>query len=186
MEKNSNNIELEFGSLYCCRKSIIRDGTCVVLPAIPADNYLRGRSLSFGLGKSLFFKSKAFSHIKKYVFNLADNTKEIIYLRSKSIDLKEYKREFKILKDKIKFDYGDVNNGGHLTPFENMKIGYFGTAIPEAFFNGSDVSLAYHKSNEIVLKSRYAEFNKLPINQSIHKLCKPAEISFKIFSKLKT
>ena len=69
-----------------------------------------------------------------------------------------------------------------------MKIGYFGTAIPEAFFNGSDVSLAYHKSNEIVLKSRYAEFNKLPINQSIHKLCKPAEIdSFQnLFSKLKT
>ena len=64
-----------------------------------------------------------------------------------------------------------------------MKIGYFGTAIPEAFFNGSDVSLAYHKSNEIVLKvdtQNLTNFNQ-PINSQT---MQPAEIdSFKIFSQ---
>jgi hypothetical protein len=186
LDKNSGKVELGFGSLYCSRKSTKQSGTCVVLPAIPLDNYLRGRSISFGLGKTLFYQSKAFSYIKKYIFDLAESSNKTIYLRSKSLDLMNYKSEFKILKDKIKFDSGDVNNGGHLTPFEDMRIGYFGTAIPEAFFNGSSVSLVYHPSNEIVLNSKYSEFNKYPINESIPKLCKPAEIeSFEsLFSKL--
>ena len=184
--KSSDKVELGFGSLYCNRTSSIRNGTCVVLPAIPQDNYLRGRSISFGLGKNLFSQSKAFSHIKKYIFDLAESADKVIYLRSKSLDLMNYKSEFKILKDKIKFDSGDVNNGEHLTPFEDMRIGYFGTAIPEAFFNGSSVSLVYHPSNEILLNSKYSKFNKYSINESVHKLCKPAEIeSFEnLFSKL--
>lgn len=186
LKENLGKVELGFGSLYCNRKSSLQNGTCVVLPQIPMDNYIRGRSISFGLGKSLFYQSKAFSYIKKYIFDLAESSNKTIYLRSKSLDLMNYKSEFKILKDKIKFDSGDVNNGGHLTPFEDMRIGYFGTAIPEAFFNGSSVSLVYHPSNEIVLNSKYSEFNKYPINESIPKLCKPAEIeSFEsLFSKL--
>ena len=68
-----------------------------------------------------------------------------------------------------------------------MKIGYFGTAIPEAFFNGSDVSLAYHKSNEIVLK---VDTQNLTNFQSTNQFTNYANqlklILFNLFSKLKT
>ena len=186
LKENLDKVELGFGSLYCNRKSSVQNGTCVVLPQIPVDNYIRGRSISFGLGKPLFYQSKAFSYIKKYIFDLAESSNKTIYLRSKNLDLINYKDEFKILKDKIRFNSGDVNNGGHLIPFEDMRICYFGTAIPEAFFNGSSVSLGYHPSNEVVLNSEYCEFDKHQISKSIHKLCKPAEIeSFEsLFSKL--
>ena len=121
----------------------------------------------------------------KAIFNiLKDNNKPFILVINK-IDLVR-RGELKILKDKIKFDHSDINNGGHLPVFEDMRICYFGTAIPEAFFNGSSVSLAYHPSNEIVLKNKYRDFNKKPLNETIHNLCKPSEIEAyeNLFSKL--
>ena len=186
LEKELKKIELPFGSFYCKRKSTIKEGTCVTLPQIPINNILKGRSISFGLGKSLFFKSESLSYIKEYIFNLVESSQKTIYLRTKSISFSEYENEFKILKDKIKFDHSDINNGGHLPVFEDMRICYFGTAIPEAFFNGSSVSLAYHPSNEIVLKNKYRDFNKKPLNETIHNLCKPSEIEAyeNLFSKL--
>jgi len=186
LENCSDTVELGFGSLYCNRKSPIRNGTCVVLPQIPIFNFVRGQSKSFGLGNNLFYQSKAFLHIKNYVFDLANSTNKIIYLRIKTPDLADYKSIFKRLKDKIKFDTGDINNGGHLTIYEDMRIGYFGTAIPESFFNGSSVSLVYHASNEMVFNDKNLNFNNITLSKSIHETCKPAEIQCfeSLFSKL--
>ena len=185
IEKNSDTVELGFGSLYCNRKIPIREGTCVVLPQIPSFNFIRGQSKSFGLGKTLFNQSKAFSHIKKYVFDLAESSNKFIYLRTKISDLENYKKEFNKIKNKIKFDTGDINNGGYLTPFEDMRIGYFGTAIPESYFGGSSVSLVYENSNEIVFNDNF-EFNNETLIKHINKTCKPAELECfnSLFSKL--
>ena len=185
--KNQLDItELGFGSLYCKRNYSLKKGTCIVLPQIPRFNFVRGQSKSFGLGNSLFLNSKAFLHIKNYVLNLANSSNKIIYLRTKNVDFAQYKDEFDILKDKIQFDTSNINSGGYLTPYEEMKIGYFGTAIPESFFSGSSVSLIYHEKNEIILNISNSNFYKKSLANSIHETCKPAEIErfIDLFSKL--
>jgi len=185
--KNQHDItELGFGSLYCKRNYSLKKGICIVLPQIPRFNFVRGQSKSFGLGNSLFLHSTAFSHIKNYVLNLADTSNKTVYLRTKNVDFAQYRDEFDNLKDKIQFDTSNINSGGYLTPYEEMKIGYFGTAIPESFFSGSSVSLIYHKKNEITFNISHSNFYKKSLGNSIHETCKPAEIErfTDLFSKL--
>ena len=66
-----------------------------------------------------------------------------------------------------------------------MRIGYFGTAIPESYFGGSSVSLVYENSNEIVFNDNF-EFNNETLIKHINKTCKPAELECfnSLFSKL--
>lgn len=179
--KNNPNLKIRVvGSLYCCGSREIFPGPCVVMPQLPTSTYLRAQSKSFGLGKKVFFESNQLETLLKKIYVLSQSTQNPLPIRVKSVDKKRYEKIFEKERLFVKIIDGDINKGGLLEIYENMYIGYMGTALAEGFFSNANIVPFFEKGSEVALKRKYQKFFE-PNNfkDDFYTLTvKPADIKF--------